>query len=134
MKQACDLHSNTFAQYVIYEFAKDGALEAHIEVIKKAYKIRRDLMIDTLAKELKNGTTWSEPEGGLFLWVKLPNGISASELLPKAISAGFAYVPGKHFYSQNPDDTTLRLNFCNATEKNIVEGVKRLAAVVKAAK
>jgi 2-aminoadipate transaminase len=133
MKQACDLHSNTFAQYVVYEFARDGALEAHIEVIKKAYKIRRDLMIDTLAKELKNGTIWSEPEGGLFLWVKLPDGFSASELLPKAIKAGFAYVPGKHFYSQNPDDSTLRLNFCNASEKNIVEGVKRLAAVVKAA-
>jgi 2-aminoadipate transaminase len=133
MKQACDLHTNTFAQYVVYEFAKDGALEAYIEVLKKAYRRRRDVMINTLASELKNGTTWSEPEGGLFLWVKLPDGISSSELLPKAIAAGFAYVPGRYFYSQTPDDSTLRLNFCNATEENIVEGVKRLATVVKAA-
>jgi 2-aminoadipate transaminase len=133
MKQACDLHTTTFSQYVVYEFAKDGALEAYIEVLKKAYRRRRDVMIDTLARELKNGTTWSEPEGGLFLWVKLPEGISSSELLPKAIAAGFAYVPGRYFYSQKPDDSTLRLNFCNATEENIVEGVKRLAAVVKAA-
>ncbi len=132
MKQACDLHSNTFAQYVVYEFAKDGALEAHIEVLKKAYGRRRTVMIETLAREFTDGTTWSEPEGGLFLWVKLRDGLSASELLPKAIKAGFAYVPGKYFFSQNPDDTTLRLNFCNASEENIVEGLKRLAAVVKA--
>jgi 2-aminoadipate transaminase len=132
MKQACDLHTNTFAQYVVYEFARDGALEAHIELIKEAYHRRRDVMIEALAKEFKDGTTWSEPEGGLFLWVKLPEGISATALLPKAIKAGFAYVPGKYFFSQKPDDTTLRLNFCNATEKNIVEGVKRLAAVIKA--
>lgn len=134
MKQACDLHTTTFSQYVVYEFAKDGALEEYIEVLKKAYKRRRDVMIDTLSRELKGEATWSEPEGGLFLWVKLGEGISASELLPKAIQAGFAYVPGKYFYSQTPDDTTLRLNFCNAAEENIVEGVKRLAAVVKAAR
>jgi 2-aminoadipate transaminase len=133
MKQACDLHTTTFSQYVVYEFAKDGALEEHIEVIKKAYGRRRDVMIESLAREFKDETTWSEPEGGLFLWVKLPEGISTSELLPKALKAGFAYVPGKYFFSQKPDDTTLRLNFCNATEENIVEGVKRLAAVVKSA-
>ncbi len=133
MKQACDLHTTTFSQYVVYEFAKDGALEDYIEVLKKAYRRRRDVMIETLSRELKNRATWSEPEGGLFLWVKLPDGISSSELLPKAISSGFAYVPGKYFYSQKPDDTTLRLNFCNASEENIVEGIKRLAAVVKAA-
>jgi 2-aminoadipate transaminase len=133
MKQACDLHTTTFSQYVVYEFAKDGALEDYIEVLKKAYRRRRDVMIETLSHELKNRATWSEPEGGLFLWVKLPDGISSSELLPKAISSGFAYVPGKYFYSQKPDDTTLRLNFCNASEENIVEGIKRLAAVVKAA-
>jgi 2-aminoadipate transaminase len=133
MKQACDLHTTTFSQYVVYEFAKDGALETYIEVLKKAYRRRRDVMIDTLSREFKNGATWSEPEGGLFLWVKLPGGISSSELLPKAISSGFAYVPGKYFYSQTPDDSTLRLNFCNASEENIVEGIKRLAKVVKAA-
>jgi 2-aminoadipate transaminase len=131
MKQACDLHSATFPQYVIYEFSKDGALEAHIEKIKKAYSRRRDLMIESLHKEFNDGTTWTEPEGGLFLWVKLPNGISATEMLPKALQAGFAYVPGKYFYSQVPDDTTLRLNFCNADENNIIEGIRRLASVVK---
>ncbi len=133
MKQACDLHTATFPQYVIYEFAKDGALDAYIEVIKKAYGIRRNIMIETLRKFFDDGTTWTEPEGGLFLWVKLPSGISSSELLPTALKAGVAYVPGKYFYSVTPDDSTLRINFCNATEGNIVEGIRRLASVVKKA-
>ena len=133
MKQACDLHTTTFSQYVVYEFAKDGALERHIEVIKKAYHRRRDVMLKALRDNFNDGTTWTEPEGGLFLWVKLPDGISSSELLPAALKSGIAYVPGKHFYSDNPDDSTMRLNFCNATEENIAEGIKRLAAVVKVA-
>jgi DNA-binding transcriptional MocR family regulator len=133
MKQAIDLHSTTFTQHVVYEFSKDGALEAHIEKIKKAYGKRRDVMIDALRKNFHDGTTWTEPEGGLFLWVKLPNNISASKLLPTALKAGFAYVPGKYFFSQRPDDSTMRLNFCNAAEDNIVEGIKRLASVVRSA-
>lgn len=133
MKQACDLHTTTFSQYVVYEFAKDGALERHIEVIKKAYHRRRNVMIQALRDNFNDGTTWTEPEGGLFLWVKLANGVSASDLLPRALKAGIAYVPGKYFFSDNPDDSTMRINFCNATEENIVEGVKRLAAVVKVA-
>jgi len=134
MKQATDLHTNTFTQYVIYEFAKGGGLEKHIEVIKKAYSNRRKIMIDSLRAHFNDGTTWTEPEGGLFLWVKLPDGMSGSELLPEALKAGVAYVPGKYFYSAKPDDSTLRVNFCNATEDNIVEGIKRLAGVVGAAR
>jgi 2-aminoadipate transaminase len=134
MKQACDLHTTTFSQYVVYEFAKDGALDAHIEIIRVAYGKRRDVMLNALAKYLDNGATWSKPDGGLFLWVKLPAGISATQLLPTALKAGVAYVPGEFFYSQTPDVTTLRLNFCSATEENIVEGIKRLAEVVKSAK
>lgn len=133
MKQATDLHTNTFTQFVIYEFSKDGGLEEHIELLKKTYHVRRDVMINALRTYFDNGTTWTEPEGGLFLWVKLPRGISGSRLLPEALKAGVAYVPGKNFFSAKPDDSTLRLNFCNATEENIVEGIKRLAGVVKAA-
>ncbi|MEE9553123.1 MAG: PLP-dependent aminotransferase family protein [candidate division Zixibacteria bacterium] len=132
LKQATDLHTNTFTQYVIYEFAKDGGLEEHIETMKSAYRIRRDVMMNALRTYFNNGVTWTEPEGGLFLWVKLPAGISGSGLLPEALNAGVAYVPGKYFYSAVPDDATLRLNFCNASEDNIIEGVKRLAGVIKA--
>jgi 2-aminoadipate transaminase len=131
MKQATDLHTNTFAQYVIHEFARDGGLEEHIEVLKKTYSVRRDVMINALRTYFADGSTWTEPEGGLFLWVRLPAGISGSRMLPEALKAGVAYVPGKYFYSAEPNDATLRLNFCNATEENIVEGVKRLAGVIQ---
>ncbi len=133
MKQACDLHTNTFSQYVVHEFAESGGLERHINKLIDSYGIRRNVMIDALRNYFDDGTTWTEPEGGLFLWVRCPAGISASGLLPKALEAGVAYVPGKYFYSEKPDDTTLRLNFCNATEEKIVEGVKRLAGVIKTA-
>jgi 2-aminoadipate transaminase len=131
MKQACDLHTNTFAQYVVYEFAASGKLERHIEKLIESYSVRRNVMIEALRNSFEDGTTWTEPEGGLFLWVKLPTGVSASELLPKALAAGVAYVPGKYFYSQKPDDSTMRLNFCSATEEKIVEGIRRLAGVIK---
>ncbi len=133
MKQACDLHTNTFAQYVVYEFAKDGGLERHIDIMIEAYGVRRNVMMKALQTCFDDGTTWTEPEGGLFLWVRMPSGISASELLPDALEAGVAYVPGKYFYSEKPDDTTLRLNFCNANEEKIVEGIKRLAGVIRTA-
>jgi len=134
MKQAADLHTNTFTQYVIYEFSRDGGLDRHIETIKAAYSVRRDTMIEALKANFNDGTTWTEPEGGLFLWVKLPKGKSANDLLMTALENKVAYVPGMYFFSEKPDDTTLRINFCNATEENIKEGVRRLARVFGEAK
>ena len=131
MKQAMDLHTNTFAQYVIADFASRGHLEPHIEKIKKAYGQRRNHMIKMLEKYLGDKAQWTTPEGGLFLWIKLRDHISATEMLPKAIQAKVAYVPGKFFFSAEQDDSTMRLNFCNATEENIEEGIRRLANVVE---
>ncbi len=133
MKQALDLHTNTFCQYVIAEFAAAGHLESHIELIKKEYGKKRNFIIEMLKKYLSDYTTWTTPEGGLFLWVKLLDNISATEMLPRAIDAGVAYVPGKFFYSEKQDDTTMRLNFCYATEENIELGIKRLANVIASA-
>jgi 2-aminoadipate transaminase len=133
MKQACDLHSNSFTQYVIYEFAAAGHLDPHVEMIRVAYSERRDFMVSRMKQNFPKGTTWTEPEGGLFLWVKVPESISTSALLPEAIKAGIAYVPGKFFFSEKADDSTMRLNFCNATSENIEEGIKRLAKVIASA-
>jgi 2-aminoadipate transaminase len=130
MKQAMDLHTNTFAQYVIADFIDKGHLDNHIELIKKEYGKKRNYMIKMLEKYFGDRVHWTTPEGGLFLWLKIPDHISATEMLPKAIQAKVAYVPGKFFYSAEQDDTTMRLNFCNATEENIEEGIKRLAGVV----
>jgi len=133
MKQACDLHTNTFTQYIILDFAAAGHLDPHIEVIRRAYMERRDFMVKMMKRHFPAGTTWTEPQGGLFLWVKVAGNLSTSTLLATAIKSGVAYVPGKFFYSEKADDTTIRLNFCNATMENIEEGIKRLAKVISSA-
>jgi 2-aminoadipate transaminase len=131
LKQGADLHTNTFAQYVVYEYIKAGNLDSHIEEIKTEYRKRREVMVEALKEHFPEGVKWFEPEGGLFLWVELPSGISASNLLPKAVEEKVAYVPGKPFYPHEDKDNTLRLNFSNASPDLIREGIKRLGNVFK---
>lgn len=131
LKQAIDLHTNTFAQYVIYEYIKTGQLDQHIEKIRTAYGEKRKVMLDALDEYFPKEIKWTKPEGGLFLWVELPKGCSATEILPKAVEQKVAYVPGKSFYVDESADNTMRLNFSNPTSEQIVEGIKRLAKVFK---
>jgi len=129
MKQGADLHTNTFAQFVIYEYVKNGNLDKHIQLLRKEYAKRRDTMISALSKHCPEEVKWTEPEGGLFLWVTLPEGVSATQILQKAMERKVAYVPGKPFYAKEDKDNTLRLNFSNASEEKIEEGIKRLSEV-----
>ncbi|MCK4223983.1 MAG: PLP-dependent aminotransferase family protein [candidate division Zixibacteria bacterium] len=129
MKQGADLHTNTFAQYVLYEYIKAGNLDRHIQEIKVAYSERRDVMIEALKEHFPENVTWVEPKGGLFLWVELPQEISATKLLDEAVKQKVAYVPGKPFYPYEDKDNTLRLNFSNASPDMIREGIKRLGKV-----
>ncbi len=131
LKQGADLHTSTFAQHMIYEYVKNGNLDRHIELLKKEYSKRRDAMISALKKYCPEGVRWTEPEGGLFLWVFLPEGVSATGLLDKAVERKVAYVPGKPFFAKEDKDNTLRLNFSNASCEKIEEGIKRLAQVFK---
>ena len=131
LKQGADLHTNTFAQYVLYEYIKEGNLDSHIQEIKAAYSERRDVMIKALKEHFPENVKWVEPEGGLFLWVELPEGVSATTLLPDAVEQKVAYVPGKPFYPYEDKDNTLRLNFSNASPEMIREGIKRLGKVFK---
>jgi len=131
MKQGADLHTNTFAQYVLYEYIKEGNLDRHIQEIKAAYSERRDVMIEALKEHFPEDVKWFEPEGGLFLWVELPQGVSATDLLPVAVEQKVAYVPGKPFYPYEDKDNTLRLNFSNASPDMIREGIKRLGKVFR---
>jgi len=132
VKQCTDLHTNTLCQAMIYEYVKAGKLEPHIEKIKANYAEKRNLMIRTLAETFPEGAKWTEPEGGLFLWIELPPRISAKDLLPKAIEAKVAYVYGEPFFPNGGGENTLRLNFATATHEEIVEGIGRLAGLVKA--
>ncbi|MGB8657083.1 MAG: PLP-dependent aminotransferase family protein [Candidatus Zixiibacteriota bacterium] len=132
MKQGADLHTNTFAQYVLFEYIQAGNLDRHIQKIKSAYSQRRDVMIEALKEYFPENVKWIEPKGGLFLWVELPEEVSATALLEEAVKQQkVAYVPGKPFYPYEEKDNTLRLNFSNAGQEMIMEGIKRLGKVFK---
>ncbi len=131
VKQATDLHSATFPQYIIYEFLKRGYLEPHIEKIKVAYAHRLDIMESAMRKHFPENVTWPHPEGGLFLWLQLPEHVSTMKMLNESIEAGVAFVPGRPFHPDGSGDNTMRLNFANATPEGIVEGIKRLSVVLK---
>jgi 2-aminoadipate transaminase len=131
LKQGADLHTNTFAQYVVAEYVREGRLDRHIEEIKAAYGERREVMIKAMQEHFPENVKWTEPEGGLFLWVELPPEISATALLQQALKQKVAYVPGKPFYPYEDKDNTLRLNFSNASPDMIIEGIRRLGKVFK---
>jgi 2-aminoadipate transaminase len=130
VKQAVDLHTNTFCQYIIAEFARDGALDRHIEKIKKAYAHRREVMLSALKENFPPNVTWTRPEGGLFLWATLPEGVSALKLMPIAVEAKVSYIPGGPFFAEGGGENTMRMNFSNASPDNIREGMRRLGRVL----
>jgi 2-aminoadipate transaminase len=131
-KQGADLHTGTFVQMVANDICQRGFLRQHIRTIRKVYRQRRDVMIDAMQEFFPAEVTWTKPMGGLFLWPRAPEKINTRDLLQKAVAAKVAYVPGFAFY---PDEEgghhSMRLNFSNATEENIVEGIRRLGVAMK---
>jgi 2-aminoadipate transaminase len=133
-KQAADLHSPGLNQRIVAEVLKDGFLERHTPTIRALYKAQRDAMLAALAREMAGlGVRWNTPAGGMFLWVRLPEGVDATELLPRAVERGVAFVPGSPFYAAGPDSRTLRLSFVTATTGQINTGIAALAAAVREA-
>jgi 2-aminoadipate transaminase len=133
-KQAADLHSPGFNQRMVAEVMKDGFLDRHVPTIRALYKSQRDAMLAALTREMKDvGLEWNTPDGGMFLWARLPEGMSAIELLPKAVDKGVAFVPGAPFYAQEPDARTLRLSFVTATTEQIATGIAALAQTIREA-
>ncbi len=130
-KQGADLHTATFNQMIAYEVGRDGFLERHIELIRKIYGERRDVMLRAMDEHFPENVRWTHPHGGMFLWVILPEGVDAYELLPKAVDLKVAYVPGGPFHSDGSGKNTLRLNFSNAAPEMIREGIARLGALLK---
>lgn len=131
VKQCTDLHTNTFAQYIINDFIRSGKLEGHIEKLKVNYGQKRDLMLAEMEKHFPSEFVWTHPEGGLFVWTEMPESMSGSELLVKAIERKVAYVYGSPFFPDKKGDNTFRLNFSNASLENISEGIKRLGELFK---
>lgn len=129
-KQAADLHTGQLNQVLIHEFLASGVLEGHLNHLRPIYKKRRDLMLTALEEHFPAGCTWRAPEGGLFVWVELPAGLDSEALLAKAVERKVAFIPGKPFYAQGGGANTMRLNFSNASETNINEGIRRLGEVI----
>lgn len=131
-KQAADLHSPTFNQRLVAEVLRDGFLQRHVPTIRALYKQQRDAMLAALAREMAGlDVRWNTPDGGMFLWARLPAGVSAVDLLPKAVERGVAFVPGAAFYADNADQRTMRLSFVTATPAQIDTGIAALAAAIR---
>lgn len=133
IKQGMDLHTSTFTQMVAYEAARDGFLQSHVRKIRTVYAERRDLMIKAMETYFPYGVKWTRPQGGLFLWVMLPEGVNATELLPLAVENNVAFVPGEAFYPDGRGKNAMRMNFSNATPEQIEEGIRRLGKVLEMA-
>ncbi len=130
-KQAADLHSPSFNQRMVVAVMQDGFLARHVPTIRSLYKAQRDAMLAALTREMPAGVTWNTPDGGMFLWARLPEGVHAVDLLPKAVDQGVAFVPGTAFYAGNADPRTIRLSFVTASVEQINIGIKALADVIK---
>jgi 2-aminoadipate transaminase len=130
-KQGADLHSNYLAQKIITQFLEDNDLEAHINVIKAAYRRQRELMVAMIEETFPPDIHFTLPEGGMFLWVTLPRGISAMSLFEAAKAQNVVFVPGHPFYVDGGGQNTLRLNFSNTDEEKIEVGMKRLAKALR---
>jgi 2-aminoadipate transaminase len=130
-KQASDLHSNYLTQMIVHRYLTGYDIENHIQHIRNMYRRQRDCMVDMIKRYFPSDVKYTKPEGGMFLWVTLPDGMSSMELFEIAIKENVAFVPGEAFYSNNPETNTLRLNFSNSNEKKIEEGIKRLGHAIK---
>ncbi len=133
MKQASDLHSPTINQMVTYQVAEQ-LFDTHVTELRSVYMRRRDAMLAALKEHMPAGVTWTKPEGGMFIWVTLPEGMSGAQLLERALEQEkVAFVPGQAFHADGSGENTLRLSFSNSNEPAIAEGIARLGRVLKTA-
>ena len=130
-KQAADLHSDYLAQRILHRFLQDNDIDAHIATIIHQYGKQKEAMIRAIREHFPPGVQCTNPEGGMFLWVTLPEGVSSMQLFEAAIAKKVAFVPGTPFYVDRKDTNTLRLNFSCSDEPTIVEGIKRLGDSIK---
>jgi 2-aminoadipate transaminase len=129
-KQATDLCTNVFSQYVAYEYVNRGFLDEQVNKISIMYKHKRDVMLDSLQKYFPKQVTWTVPKGGMFIWISLPKTIDTRLMFQKALSKKVAYVVGEAFFPEGGNYHSMRLNFSYSEDDIIQEGIKRLADVI----
>ncbi len=132
-KQAADLHTSSFNQYVAYEVGKGGFLDEHVNLIRRVYKERRDVMLEMMEEMFPPEVHWTHPQGGMFLWGILPEYMDAAEVLKVALERKVAFVPGGSFHAGGGGKNTMRLNFSYSDPDTIREGITRLGVTLKEA-
>lgn len=130
MKQAADLHSATLNQIAVASVAEQH-FDSHIDTIRSAYRARRDAMLEALQAHMPEGVSWTKPEGGMFIWVTLPDTLDGADLLKQSLeSERVAFVPGHAFFADGSGRNTLRLSYSTSTEGKIAEGIARLGQLI----
>jgi len=129
-KMTADLHTNIFCQMVLAQYLQDNDLDEHIEATKKLYKQKSDFMIECLEKYLPSEVTFTHPEGGMFMWATMPEGVKAVDVYYAAIEKGVAVCPGDPFYEYQRDVRTMRINYSSCSDEQIEKGVKLLAEAI----
>lgn len=130
-KSTMDLHTNIFCQMVLAQYLEDNDLDAHIEPTRLLYKQKAELMMECMAKYFPEGVTYTKPEGGMFIWATMPEGISAVDVQAEAIKHGVAVCGGDPFYESERGVRTMRLNYSNSSDEAIEKGIKILADTIK---
>ncbi|MDE7132161.1 MAG: PLP-dependent aminotransferase family protein [Lachnospiraceae bacterium] len=130
-KEAGDLHTNIFSQYLLWDYLTNNDLDVHIAKIKALYQKQARTMMDAMDRYFPSTVKYTKPHGGMFLWVTLPEGVSAMSLFPKALEKKVAFVPGDPFYIGIENANTMRLNYTNADCEIIEEGIRRLGDLLK---
>ncbi|HEX7734660.1 MAG TPA: PLP-dependent aminotransferase family protein [Ktedonobacteraceae bacterium] len=131
-KQGADLQTPTLNQMIAYELTREGFLEQHVPVIRQLYRERRDAMLAALEEYFPDTVTWTHPQGGLFLWVTVPEGVDTGQLLNDALEYRIAFVPGAAFHANGGGANTMRLSFSNVNAERIEEGIRRLGKLLHA--
>jgi 2-aminoadipate transaminase len=130
-KQAMDLCTNVFSQYIAYYYLHEGYLDEHIEKIRKMYKHKRDVMLKALEKYFPENVKWTVPNGGMFIWITLPKKVNTHLMFKKALLKKVAYVSGDAFFPEGAEYNSMRLNFSYSDDESIRKGIERLAKVIK---
>jgi len=131
-KQGADVHTSNLAQALADAYCRSGELEAHKKRINEMYKKQMETMLSLMDTLFPGEVKHTVPQGGLFIWAELPEGVDATAIFKKAVEKKVAFVPGTHFYCEGGHENTLRLNFSMASLPQIEEGMERLAQVIKA--
>jgi 2-aminoadipate transaminase len=124
------LHTPSFTQRIVYEVIKDGFLDTHIPTIRELYAKQCSAMLAAMKEYFPTQAHWNAPQGGMFIWVTLPQHVDCDQLLQKAIANNIAFVPGAPFFSGAPERNTMRLSFVTVPVEKIQQGIKRLGELI----